>query len=130
MRPRLKLFSYALEDCHLEPGFEHHAVPVLSQPDPRWFEAVTRPAAADFIVLPVLLNEVGASHVAQGDYLYSYLPRLAHFREFEAKHVFFLPGVDTWAPLFTRAAIFRTSIHRKFPDLNAVAMPYYTEQMT
>ena len=38
--------------------------------------------------------------------------------------------MDTWAPLFTSAVTFRTSLHRRFLDLNAVATPYYQEQLT
>jgi len=130
MEPRLKLFTYPLEDCHLEPGFPHRPVPVLNEPNPQFFEPASSPEVADFIVFPVCLTDVGASHAADGEYVYSYLPSLPHFQRFPARHIFFLPGVDTWAPLFTSAVTFRTSLHRRVLDLNAVAIPYYQEQVT
>ena len=130
MVPGLKLFTYPLEDCHLEPGFPYRSVPVLNEPNPQWFEPVSSPEVADFIVFPVCLTDVGASHAADGEYVYSYLPGLPHFEQFPARHIFFLPGVDTWAPLFTSAVTFRTSLHRSMLDLNAVAIPYYQEQVS
>jgi hypothetical protein len=127
--PPLKIFIYPKEACHLEPDYAYRELPVLGRPNPDYFEVVADPAAADFIVLPVLLNNVGASHQAEPDYLYSYLPRLPYYREFEEKHVFFLLDVDTWAPLFTKAVQFRHSVHRRFPDLNALAYPYYPDHV-
>jgi hypothetical protein len=54
---------------------------------------------------------------------------LPYYREFEEKHVFFLPDVDTWAPLFTKAVLFRHSVHRRFPDLHALVYPYYPDRV-
>lgn len=130
MKAPLKIFIYRMEDCHLEPGCNYRPAPVLSEPNPEFFEQVGSPAEADFIVFPIWLTDVGASHVADQEYVYSYLPKLPYFHYFPERHVFFLPGVDTWAPLFNSAVTFRTSLHRKFLDLNAVAIPYYEEQMT
>ncbi len=124
---KLKLFFYDRADCQLEPGFPHRPIPVLSKPNPEFYQVVSSPVESDFIVLPVLLSDVGASRVSDQDYVYSYISTLPFFQEFEEKHLFFLPGIDTWAPLFTKATLFRHSVHRKFPDLNAIPYPYYSD---
>ena len=122
---RLKLFLYKKEDCQLEPNATYRPVPVLSQPPPDRFQLVPEPAQADFLVFPVWAHRCGCQPCRRsGLCSVTHCPDFRMDRKFEEKHVFFLPGVDTSAPLFTRAVTFRHSVHRKFSDLNAVVYPY------
>jgi hypothetical protein len=122
---KLRLFYYPVADCRLAAGHDYRPVPVLQDPSPEFWERVSQPADADFLVFPVVLTDVGVSLQEDPDYLYHSLPTLPYFAQHEARHVFFLLGVDTWAPLFFKSVFFRTSVHQKFPDLNAVAYPHY-----
>ena len=130
MAPKLKVFTYPLEDCHLEPGFPDRPVQVRYKPNPQFFEPVSSLAVADFIVFPVCLSDVGVSHPADAKCVCSYLPSLPHSQQFPARHIFFLRSVGTWAPLFASAVTFQTGQHRRMLDLKVVAVPYYEEQVT
>ncbi|MSU33046.1 MAG: hypothetical protein EXS25_10415 [Pedosphaera sp.] len=41
----------------------------------------------------------------------------------------FLIGPDTWFPLCNQAVVFRTSVHRKYPDINVVAYPFVVDDI-
>ena len=129
MKSSLNLYFYNLADCHLIDGHHYREIPAIQKMNPEYYRKVTDPDLADFIIFPVLFSDVGTSQVENPDHIYGYFKTLPLWEKFESKHVFFLIGPDTWFPLCNKAVVFRTSVHRKYPDINVVAYPFFVDDI-